>query len=38
VGETNSAWMPPQHNKAALKPLTPEQVGLIIGWIQQGAN
>jgi hypothetical protein len=36
--ETNSAWMPPQHNKAALKPLTPEQIGLLIGWIKQGAN
>ncbi|HEY2328486.1 MAG TPA: c-type cytochrome domain-containing protein [Verrucomicrobiae bacterium] len=31
-------WMPPPHNKAGIKPLTPEQVGLIIGWIKQGAN
>ena len=36
--ETNSAWMPPQHLKTALKPLTKEQIGLIIGWIKQGAN
>ena len=36
--DTNSVWMPPQHNKAKLKQLSPEQIGLIIGWIQQGAN
>jgi hypothetical protein len=30
--------MPPQHTKAKLKSLSPEQIGLIIGWIQQGAN
>ena len=36
--ETNSAWMPPQHLKTALKQLTKEQIGLIIGWIKQGAN
>ena len=35
---TNSNWMPPQHTKAKLKPLSPEQISLIIGWIQQGAN
>jgi cytochrome c5 len=31
-------WMPPLHNKAGIKPLTPEQVGLVIGWIKQGAK
>jgi hypothetical protein len=36
--DTNSNWMPPQHTKAKLKSLSPEQIGLIIGWIQQGAN
>jgi len=36
--ETNSAWMPPQHNKAVLKPLTREQISLLIGWIKEGAN
>ena len=31
-------WMPPLHNKAGIKPLTPEETGLILGWIQQGAK
>lgn len=31
-------WMPPLHNKAGIKPLTSEQVSLIMGWIQQGAK
>lgn len=31
-------WMPPQNNKAGIKPLTPEQVGLIRAWIDQGAK
>lgn len=31
-------WMPPLNNKAGIKPLTPEQIGLIIGWIKQGAK
>ena len=31
-------WMPPPNNKAGIKPLTAEQVGLIIGWIKQGAK
>jgi hypothetical protein len=31
-------WMPPQHNKAGIKPLTPEQIGLIRAWIDQGAK
>src|SRR5580698_7679642 len=31
-------WMPPMNNKAGIKPLTPEQVGLIRAWIDQGAK
>ncbi|HTI98959.1 MAG TPA: c-type cytochrome domain-containing protein [Dongiaceae bacterium] len=31
-------WMPPQHNKAGIKPLTAEEVGLIRAWIDQGAK
>jgi mono/diheme cytochrome c family protein len=31
-------WMPPQHNKAGIKELTPEQIGLIRAWIDQGAK
>ena len=31
-------WMPPPHNKAGAKPLTPEQIGLIRAWIDQGAK
>jgi mono/diheme cytochrome c family protein len=32
------SWMPPQHNKAGIKDLTPEQIGLIRAWIDQGAK
>ena len=32
------AWMPPPQNKAGIKPLTPEQIGLIRAWIDQGAK
>jgi len=32
------AWMPPPHNKAGIKDLTPEQIGLIRAWIDQGAK
>jgi Planctomycete cytochrome C len=31
-------WMPPLHNRANIKPLTPEQIGLIRAWIDQGAK
>jgi mono/diheme cytochrome c family protein len=31
-------WMPPLHNKARIGPLTPEQIGLIRAWIDQGAK
>lgn len=34
----SDAWMPPQHNKAGIKELTPEQIGLIRAWIDQGAK
>jgi len=30
--------MPPLKNKAGIKPLTPEQIGLIRAWIDQGAK
>ncbi len=31
-------WMPPPKNKAGIKPLTREQIGLIRAWIDQGAK
>jgi mono/diheme cytochrome c family protein len=31
-------WMPPPKNKAGIKQLTPEQIGLIRAWIDQGAK
>jgi len=31
-------WMPPLHNKAGIKPLTPEEIGLLRAWIDQGAK
>ena len=31
-------WMPPPHNKAGIKPLTNDQIGLIRAWIDQGAK
>ncbi|MGB7767720.1 MAG: c-type cytochrome domain-containing protein [Verrucomicrobiia bacterium] len=31
-------WMPPLHNKAKIGPLTPEQIGLLRAWIDQGAK
>ena len=32
------SWMPPLKNKAGIKPLTPEQIGLIRAWIDQGTK
>jgi hypothetical protein len=32
------AWMPPLHNKAGIKPLTQDEIALIMGWINQGAK
>jgi mono/diheme cytochrome c family protein len=37
VGDEDS-WMPPPDNKAKIPPLTPQQVGLIRAWIDQGAK
>jgi mono/diheme cytochrome c family protein len=31
-------WMPPPDNKAKIPPLTPEQIGLIRAWVDQGAK
>ena len=31
-------WMPPMPNKAGAKTLTPEQIGLVEAWINQGAK
>ena len=31
-------WMPPLKNKAGIKTLTPEQIGLIRAWNDQGAK
>ena len=31
-------WMPPLHNKEGIKPLLPEEIGLIRAWIDQGAK
>jgi mono/diheme cytochrome c family protein len=34
----HDGWMPPIPNKAGAKTLTPEQIGLVIAWINQGAK
>ena len=31
-------WMPPMPNKAGANTLTPEQIGILIAWINQGAK
>ena len=31
-------WMPPLHNRAGIPPLTPEQIGLLRAWIDQGTK
>ena len=36
--EEEDSWMPPLKNKVGIKPLTPEQIGLIRAWIDQGAK
>jgi mono/diheme cytochrome c family protein len=38
VTSDKDSWMPPLHNKANIGPLTPEQIGLIRAWIDQGAK
>lgn len=34
----HDSWMPPLQNKAGIKPLTSDQIGLIRAWIDQGAK
>jgi len=36
--DDHDSWMPPAHNKANIGPLTPDQIGLIRAWIDQGAK
>ena len=36
--EEHDSWMPPVGNKAGIKTLTPDQIGLIRAWIDQGAK
>ena len=36
--EDKDEWMPPMPNKAGAKTLTPEQIGLVRAWIDQGAK
>ncbi len=38
TSDDHDSWMPPLHNKANIGPLTPEQIGLIRAWIDQGAK
>lgn len=38
VTKDHDSWMPPLKNKAGIKPLTPEQIGLLRAWIDQGAK
>ena len=38
LSEDPDSWMPPAHNKANIGPLTPDQIGLIRAWIEQGAK
>jgi hypothetical protein len=37
VGDEDD-WMPPPNNKLKIKQLTPEQIGLLRAWIDQGAK
>jgi mono/diheme cytochrome c family protein len=34
----HDTWMPPLNNRDGIKPLTPEQTGLVRAWIDQGAK
>jgi hypothetical protein len=36
--DDDMTWMPPVGNKAGIKPLTADQIGLIRAWIDQGAK
>ena len=34
----HDGWMPPIPNRAGIKPLTTDEIALIIGWVKQGAK
>lgn len=36
--DDDMTWMPPVPNKAGIKPLTSDQIGIIRAWIDQGAK
>jgi len=38
LSKDSDDWMPPLHNRAKIGPLTPDQIGLIRAWIDQGAK
>jgi len=38
VTSDHDSWMPPLNNRAGIKALTPEQIGLVRAWIDQGAK
>jgi uncharacterized membrane protein len=38
VTKDPDSFMPPPHNRANIGPLTPEQIGLVRAWIDQGAK
>jgi len=38
VTKDHDQWMPPLHNRANIGPLTPDQIGLLRAWIDQGAK
>ena len=38
TAKDKDSWMPPMPNKAGIKTLTPEQIGLLRAWIDQGAK
>ena len=38
LSRDSESWMPPLHNKEGIKPLLPEEIGLIRAWIDQGAK
>jgi hypothetical protein len=38
VPADHDSWMPPLNNRAGIKPLTIEQIGLLRAWIDQGAK
>jgi len=38
VTSDKDSWMPPLKNRAGIKPLTPDEIGLLRAWIDQGAK